>query len=341
MKKYLLPEGGRFFKANLHCHTVISDGEWTPERVKEEYKARGYSIVAYTDHNLLVPHEELSDDEFLAMNGYELDIKQDWAKSSALNDKVCHVCFVALKPGTDTQVCWNREQFGYCRDNALELAKKHVKFDQNEPDFVREYSPRCVSEMMKRGRNAGFFVTYNHPSWSNEDYLDYMNYEGMHAMEIVNYGCLIDGYEEYNARVYDDMLRANKRVYCIATDDNHNGSNDSFGGFTMIKAERLDHELIGEALLKGNFYASEGPQIHSLYIENGVVFVTCSPASRISMKSGAIYSRSKISEGGALLTAAQFEIRPDQKYFRITVTDESGKHACSNAYFLSDLKDCL
>ena len=70
MKKHLLPESGNFYKANLHCHTVLSDGCLTPEEVKEIYKNAGYSVVAYTDHDILIPHHaELSDDEFLALNG--------------------------------------------------------------------------------------------------------------------------------------------------------------------------------------------------------------------------------------------------------------------------------
>ena len=41
MKKYLLPEEGQFYKANLHCHTTVSDGSLTPEEIKAAYKARG------------------------------------------------------------------------------------------------------------------------------------------------------------------------------------------------------------------------------------------------------------------------------------------------------------
>ena len=35
MKKYLLPPGGQFYKANLHCHTTCSDGNLSPEAVAE------------------------------------------------------------------------------------------------------------------------------------------------------------------------------------------------------------------------------------------------------------------------------------------------------------------
>ena len=57
MKKYLLPKEGKFYKANLHMHTTISDGRMTLEETKEEYQKRGYSIVAFTDHEVLLPHE--------------------------------------------------------------------------------------------------------------------------------------------------------------------------------------------------------------------------------------------------------------------------------------------
>ena len=42
MKRWLLPEGGRFYKANLHLHTTVSDGLLTPEETKQKYRARGY-----------------------------------------------------------------------------------------------------------------------------------------------------------------------------------------------------------------------------------------------------------------------------------------------------------
>ena len=37
MRKYLLPKEGKFYKANLHCHTNLSDGDFTPEEIKEMY----------------------------------------------------------------------------------------------------------------------------------------------------------------------------------------------------------------------------------------------------------------------------------------------------------------
>ena len=67
MKQYLLPENGRFYKANLHCHSTFSDGDWTVEKLKEEYQKRGYSVIAYSDHDRCISHNELTDSDFLAL----------------------------------------------------------------------------------------------------------------------------------------------------------------------------------------------------------------------------------------------------------------------------------
>lgn len=51
-KTELLPGGVTYYKANLHCHTTLSDGKLTPEEIKEAYKSRGYQVVAFTDHRV-------------------------------------------------------------------------------------------------------------------------------------------------------------------------------------------------------------------------------------------------------------------------------------------------
>ena len=71
----LLPQEGTFYKANLHCHSTLSDGRLTPEELKEHYKANGYSVLAYTDHDMFIPHHELTDESFVALAGFEARTK--------------------------------------------------------------------------------------------------------------------------------------------------------------------------------------------------------------------------------------------------------------------------
>ena len=337
MKKYLLPEKGSFYKANLHCHTTVSDGRLTPEEVKRQYMEKGYSVIAYTDHDVLIAHPELAQEDFLPLNGFEMEVNENIDAPFKFK-KTCHMCFIALEPDNLVMPCYHRSEYLFA--NAVNYRDK-VKFDESQPDYERVYSGECISDMMKQGRDNGFFVTYNHPSWSLENYEQYMSYDNMNAMEICNFGCIVTGYNDYNAKEYDDMLRGGKRIFCIAADDNHNVAKpgtrgyDSFGGFTMIKADRLEYKTITQALVSGNFYASQGPEIYDLWIEDNVVHITCSEADSITLTTGNRVAKIVFNEGDGL-TGAEFAVEPDNGYFRLTVTDSKGLHADTNAYFIDE-----
>ena len=339
MKQYLLPEYGNFYKANLHCHTNLSDGALSPEEVKKIYKEKGYSVIAYTDHDILIPHPELADEKFLPLNAFEMEINEP-AEKDFSQIKCCHLCFIALEPDNVVQPCWHRTKY---RFGNADQYKHLVKFDETEPDYEREYTADGINDLICRCREKGFFVTYNHPTWSQENYREYSSYTGMHAMEICNFGCMTEGYEDYNPRVYDDMLRAGKRIYCIAADDNHNRGKygtrkfDSFGGFTMIKADRLDYRTITGALEAGNFYASQGPEIHALWMKNGKLYIECGPAEKIQFTSGIRRNSVVWAEPGESVTEAVFDVKPEDVYIRVTVTDHAGRHADTRAYFTDEL----
>ena len=332
MKKFLLPETGNFYKANLHAHSTISDGRLTPEEMKAAYKAHGYSVLSITDHDLMVPHHDLTDPDFLMLTGFEMEFnetRQPWRP----HPKTCHLCMVALDETTELQPCWHREK--YVDDARRPLAK----FDASEPDFEREYTPECVNAAIRIGREKGFFVTYNHPVWSLERYAEYSRFEGMHAMEICNYSSVVSGWDEYNPRVYEDLLEQGKRLFVIGADDNHNRREpddpkwDSFGAFIWLKAPALTYHDIANALVNGHFYASQGPEIYALYMENGVLHVECSPAVRIYCITQARRCQAAYGENGSLATHGEFRLRPEDGWVRVSVQDEKGNRADTNAYF--------
>lgn len=333
MKKYLLPKGGKFYKANLHCHSTVSDGELSPEEIKKVYIEKGYSIVAYTDHDVLIAHPELADENFLPLNGYEVEINESGDNLFRYR-KTCHMCFIALEPDNLKQVCYHRSK--YLFRNAVNYRDK-VIYDENIPDFEREHTHECINEMIKRARKAGFFVTYNHPNWSLENYNDYIGYDGMNAMEICNYACLAGGFLDYNEKEYDDMLRAGKRIYCISADDNHVYPKDFFGGYIMIKADKLEYKTVTDALLNGDFYASQGPEIYDLYFEDGKIFVSCSDAKKITLHTGSRLHRPVMAQNGEVLNSAVFDVTHEDEYVRITITDMYGNHANTNAFFTDEL----
>ena len=333
MKKILLPETAGRYKANLHCHTTISDGRMTPEQVKEYYKERGYSIVAYTDHGIMVNQNHLTDDEFLALNGYELDVTESIPDKSFKFKRTCHFCLVARDPDNLVNVACSGGRYVKRESSKAYLDK--VVYDKNEPDIEREYSAECLSEMMKRCRDAGFFVTYNHPGWSFESYPEFMSYDGYQAMEIINYASYVEGYPEHNEAFYDDMLRAGKRIFAVADDDNH-AANTSCGAYIIVLADKLEYKTVTDAIARGDFYASEGPEIKALWYEDGKVHIKTSPARQIRMNLG-VRGAQVVTAEGELLTEATFPLDSEGIYFRLTVQDDRGLFAHTSAFFIDEL----
>lgn len=344
MKKYLLPKDGSFYKANLHCHSTFSDGHLSPEEIKKAYLEHGYSVIAYTDHDVMIDHSDLNDERFLALRGFEMEINEQkpWGEA-----KTCHICCIALDPDNHTQPMWHRSGKYVFKQSKPYMDR--IVFDETEPDYEREYTPEKISEAMQIARKKGFFVTYNHPSWSGETYEQYGKYEGMNALEICNYGSYEAGWTgDYCPKVYDDILRTGKRIFAVAGDDNHNNPeggqtppfHDSFGGFTVIKAKSLDYRTVTKALEDGDCYASMGPEIYELFIEDGHIHVVCSPVKRVILAYGrrhACFSRT--APDGKYFTEYDFPIDLEKDvYFRLELCDEKGRHAATRAYWCEDLK---
>ncbi|MCL2462153.1 MAG: PHP domain-containing protein [Defluviitaleaceae bacterium] len=309
------------YKANLHCHTTVSDGALTPEQVKEAYKSKGYSIVAFSDHRAMIPHPGLNDENFLALNACEVDFAQNLPGESWEKAKTYHLNLLATGP----------------------------EMTRTPPLPAMEYGDTdALNEYVKARTDEGFLVNYNHPYWSLQDFRDYGGLKGCFAVEIYNHGCEADGLYGYNPEVYDEMLRAGSRLFCLSTDDNHNGRwhggpmDDSFGGFVVINAESLKYETIIGALKRGDFYASQGPEIYEISIkaatnamanaaEKNKVYVRCSPAAIIALCTD---GRRRVLKRGAGICEAEFELAGDEKYIRVLCRDKDGKDANSNAYWL-------
>ena len=69
---------------------MISDGKLTKEQIKEEYQKRGYSIVAFTDHRTYGCHPELTDENFIALAGIEVDVSENPEKCGGWPHAKCY-----------------------------------------------------------------------------------------------------------------------------------------------------------------------------------------------------------------------------------------------------------
>ena len=161
MKKYLISPELNWYRANMHCHTTISDGHYTPAEIKKAYMDMGYSIVAYTDHELICEHNELTDDKFLAITSSEFSITDSspafefpdggymdaWKARKTIplgvyskdNDNLFHPAT------TNSAFDWWRKQGKLTGD---------VEFD----GYERIYTVESINETIKRLNENGFFL---------------------------------------------------------------------------------------------------------------------------------------------------------------------------------------
>lgn len=312
MKKYLLPQGGTFYKANLHCHTVCSDGKYTPEQIKQKYMAQGYAVVAFSDHNRILPHPELREPGFVPLTAIEIDFNaptQPWSHAS-----VYHLNYFSPDP--------DRDEF--------------LPFD-------RVYDADSISDLNLRASAEGFLVQYNHPRWSFQSAADFLSLKGLWGFEVYNTGCQIEMMNGWGDYEFEACCRAGMRVVPVATDDNHNWHmdesspyNDSFGGWSMIKAESLSYENIFKAMKRGDLYASTGPEIRELWVEDGVMHVISSPVNAILfLTSGRETSTRRRHDD--MLTEHSFQIPRHVKFVRVELGDSKGGRAFSRPYDISEL----
>ncbi len=345
MKKYLLPDSVNWYRANMHCHTTVSDGHYSPEEIKEAYKKMGYSIVAYTDHEVICTHNDLTDDEFLAITSSEysindckpcFDIPEGGYMDAWRSKKVIHLGVYSKDPNNTFHPATDMGIFNWWKSQGKDVGDVEVD------GYSRQYTVESINETIKRLNDAGFLVSLNHPNWSLNDMDDYLKIEGLWSLEILNYATERISGAEYCPYIYDHMVRGgNHNLFCNMGDDNHNrgGSFDhSFGGSTIIGAKELKYEQVMEALEKGEFYCASGknpPQIHALYVEDNVVKIDCSPATDIFLTGMGRNFRYANTDGNEI-THAEFRLDPQDIMFRVTVRDKFNNNAHTHFYRVAD-----
>ena len=312
---------------NLHTHCTVSDGKFTPAEVKEIYKSRGYSIVAYSDHELLVEHSDLDDEDFLALTSVEYAVCERKNYNQA---RTLEFNFFAKDQHNETQVCFSP-------GSVIHGEKWRVPNVKYVGDTVRkEFSLEFIQNVIDEANANGFLVSLNHPisSFLTTDIIRQL--DGLFAMEIYNQDSIYCGVNERGITMYDELLRYGKPWACIAADDFHGGcfwNENPAPGFVMIKAKELKYGAVIKALENRDFYASTGPIIEELYIEDGVVHLKCSPVKFIQMETSfRPRGGARFVPDGEYITEATFGVPEGVSYIRFDLQDEKGNWAHTRGY---------
>jgi hypothetical protein len=314
------PMGTRLYKGNVHAHSRRSDGRLTPAEVARAYREAGYHFLALSDHERYADTTEFDTEEFLLIPAVEYAVNAPGAGFRGHH-------FQGLL-GTEEALA----AAGPCR-------LQHDQVLQRLP----WRGPQTVQRAVDFLRASGQFVIYNHPVWSRLEVDDLLAVQGLLGIEVYNHGCAVEDATGRADLLWDQMLRRGRRVFGIASDDNHNhwpfGSPacDSFGGWIAVAADRLTRAALATALGAGRFYASTGPEVLAYEVSGLEVHVASSPVARIQFITYERRGAVRWADPHGQITAASHRLHGDEVFVRVECVDHFGRTAWTNPIFLEDL----
>ena len=284
--------GNTRYKIGLHIHTTLSDGKVSPEEAARIYKEAGFDAIAITDHWKFHGADTLSGLPILSGCEYNLG-------ASDTSVDVMHIVGVGM-----------------------ETAPQLTKDTASRQDVIDAINA-----------NGGIAILA-HPAWSLNTPEHALALSGFAATEIYNTVSNVNQSSRPYSGYFVDLLANKGTAYpLIATDDTHyyNGE-DNTKSYIMVKAESLTRENILNAVRNGDFYATQGPELH-IHREEDKLIADCSPCVMIDFLSNAAWGPDRITRGENL-THAEYKIKPHDKWVRVEVHDENGNYAWSNVLML-------
>jgi len=288
---------GRFFKGNLHTHSTRSDGELSPAEVCRRYREKGYDFLCVSDHFRAVYGFPVTDTRDFRTNRFTTILGAEMHAGANSKGEIWHILAVGLP---------------------ADLAP--TRDDETAPALAA----RC--------RAAGAFVVIAHPQWSGLTMVDVDALDSAHGIEVFNHTCLLHADRPDGAYLMDEAASRGRMLFACATDDAHaRGVDDLFGGWVMVKAAEPAPETLLEALKAGNFYASQGPEIHDVQLDRDGVRITSSPVARAIVVGPGSANRRVHGEGLTDITVP-LEGLEGRPWLRVTVVDAEGKRAWTHPF---------
>lgn len=233
-KEIVLPcqvNGYNVYKADLHTHTVYSDGWVTPQfRVKEAW-LDGLDIIAITDHIEYRPFEN-------EMKGYLAvgdQVEPDLNTAVKLAQKEAENWDIFIIPGTEI----TRHGTTVGHFNAL-FTQDNNKVYHDDP-----------VQAIRNAKNQGAIVMHNHPGWIRTS-IDYTEAERIAYDEGLIDGVEVMNFYEFYPGIIDRVRERN--LFIAANTDVHASTAEDFNsnGFmrpiTLIFAQERTESGIREAL---------------------------------------------------------------------------------------------
>jgi hypothetical protein len=238
------------YKANLHTHTVRSDGSLNPQVVVDEYHAMGYSILAITDHN---------------------EVTYPWTAFSAMGPSNTSLGRLEENPDRYEEpfVFEDRDPSALqmIAIQANEVSSPHHagsffsgfkdRFDNEETTFSALQEDSSVVVLFHPGR----YTNRNPEKYTDDWYIRQLNnFTNIIGVEIYNQG---DRYPTDRA-LWDRLLTSfmpDKNIWAFSNDDMH-GRNALGRNWNVFLLPELTDEAVKEGMKDGLFYYVYAPEGH-------------------------------------------------------------------------------
>jgi predicted metal-dependent phosphoesterase TrpH len=286
----------RWWKGNLHTHSLWSDGDDFPESIADWYKQHGYHFLAMSDHNRMLEGEQWVTEsqknhfpEALEKNrrrfGADWLVRRDHHGTNQFRLKTLEEFRGLLEePGRFLMIPSEEITSGHLsfpvHINATNLRKK---ISAQGGTNVLDVMQRGVNAVLDQRRQTGqpMFPHINHPNFGwGITAEDLMQVKGERFFEVYNGHPAThnegDTTHAGTERMWDIILawRIGKLdlppMYGLAVDDSHHyhshgvGKSNSGRGWVMVRSERLEPASIVLAMEAGDFYSSSGVSLRQI-----------------------------------------------------------------------------
>jgi hypothetical protein len=236
--------GGRWLRGNLHTHSTRSDGSRPQQAVLDDYAARGYGFLMFSDHDLLTSEADL---QALDSRGLILLPGNEISRGGP------HLLHVDADRHV-ASVTSRQEILNAITAAARETGRGFAVM--NHPDWQAQFDHATIEQLRE---------------WT-----------GYLGMEIYN-GVInrLDG-SPYALGKWDMLLSEGRRIWGFANDDLHRAEGDIEHGWNVAYVREQTPAGLVEALRSGRFYGSTGVVIRSIEVSGARVRIVTENARRIA-----------------------------------------------------------
>ena len=285
----------RWYKGNLHTHSLWSDGDDYPEMIMEWYKQRGYDFVALSDHNILAEGEKwvrITGDGTAreAFGKYLARYGEDWVRHEQRGDTV-RVQLKTLQ--AYRHLFEEKEKFLIIQAEEItdQFQGKPVHMNAtNLAELIKPQGGNSLVEVMQNNIDAviaqrwhtgrPMIIHLNHPNfhWAITAE-DLIALTGERFFEVFNGHPAVynmgDADHHSTEQIWDivnaSYLQTGKMpLMGLATDDSHNyhrtgpALSNAGRGWIHVRARNLTPAALINAIEAGDFYASSGVVLSDL-----------------------------------------------------------------------------